>query len=192
MPHLQLVHMLHVFYSLQHKHRSSQQVTAAFKCGFTRLTNKGCKWKIQCCSVDVVANTVHCKAVLETTYRSSDKRGKSRRRIFGLWNRHRHFCSNSGRPHYYACVILLQAIYSALIMACLDNDQLDRAGELYQVALEAGLHPDAHAYNGLINAYGRMSEVCLQQCSFQGLFRPHFGMARCISVLCYCIMLSSC
>lgn len=53
----------------------------------------------------------------------------------------------------------LQATYSALILACLDNDRLERAGELYQVALEAGLHPDVHAYNGLINAYGRASEV---------------------------------
>ena len=56
----------------------------------------------------------------------------------------------------------MQAIYSALILACLGDNQLERAGELYQVALEAGLHPDVHAYNGLINAYGRMSEVCLQ------------------------------
>ena len=61
----------------------------------------------------------------------------------------------------------LQATYSALILACLDNHQLERAGELYQVALEAGLHPDVHAYNGLINTYGRASEVECHSMSVQ-------------------------
>lgn len=48
----------------------------------------------------------------------------------------------------------MQAMYSALIMVCINNEQLERAGEVYQLTVKSGLHPDIHAYNALINAYG--------------------------------------
>ena len=48
----------------------------------------------------------------------------------------------------------MQATYSALIMVCINNEQLERAGEVYQLTVKSGLHPDIHAYNALINAYG--------------------------------------
>ncbi len=54
----------------------------------------------------------------------------------------------------------LQATYSALIIVCINNEQLERAGEVYQLTVKAGLHPDIHAYNALINAYGCNFQVC--------------------------------
>ena len=39
-------------------------------------------------------------------------------------------------------------------MVCIDNQQLDKAGQVHQLCIQAGLHPDAYAYNALINAYG--------------------------------------
>ena len=44
-------------------------------------------------------------------------------------------------------------------MVCIHNRQLDRAGEVYQLTVKAGLHPDGHAYNALINAYGCAFQV---------------------------------
>ena len=44
-------------------------------------------------------------------------------------------------------------------MVCIHNRQLDRAGEVYQLTVKAGLHPDVHAYNALINAYGCAFQV---------------------------------
>lgn len=54
----------------------------------------------------------------------------------------------------------MQATYSALIMVCINNEQLERAGEVYQLTVKSGLHPDIHAYNALINAYGCDFQVC--------------------------------
>ena len=56
----------------------------------------------------------------------------------------------------------VQVTFSALIMACVDNEQLDRASEVYQLTVKAGVCPDVHAYNALINAYGCGSQVTLQ------------------------------
>ena len=39
-------------------------------------------------------------------------------------------------------------------MVCIDNQQLEKAGQVHRLSLQAGLHPDAYAYNALINAYG--------------------------------------
>ena len=39
-------------------------------------------------------------------------------------------------------------------MVCIDNQQLEEAGHVHRLSIKAGLHPDAYAYNALINAYG--------------------------------------
>lgn len=48
----------------------------------------------------------------------------------------------------------MQVTYSTLIMVCIDNQQLEEAGQVHRLSIQAGLHPDAYAYNALINAYG--------------------------------------
>ena len=48
----------------------------------------------------------------------------------------------------------MQVSYSTLIMVCIDNQQLEEAGEVHRLCIQAGLQPDADAYNALINAYG--------------------------------------
>ena len=53
----------------------------------------------------------------------------------------------------------MQATFSALIMACVENEQLERATELHQLMKQDKLHPDLHAYNALVNAYGCGSQV---------------------------------
>lgn len=55
--------------------------------------------------------------------------------------------------------VALQVTYNVLIMVCIDNQQLDRAGEVHDLSIQAGLHPDTHAYNALINAYGSKCQV---------------------------------
>lgn len=44
-------------------------------------------------------------------------------------------------------------------MVCVDNQQLEEAGEVHRLCIQAGLQPDAYAYNALINAYGCALQV---------------------------------
>ena len=79
--------------------------------------------------------------------------------------------------------VALQVTYNVLIMVCIDNQQLDRAGEVHDLSIQAGLHPDAHAYNALINAYGskcQVSPALILHCTIRAHHLPcAFQWKRC-------------